>query len=277
MSAKNNLHNIQPDTWLASLIGALYFLVAGVWLILREIPLVWVAPYWMPISDDWLLLLTLVAPAIGFAAGWALGFPRWSYPYTGWLFVFSLYLMNASIPFWYSLGLEKQRWGWRAWIPALLAAATGAILSWISRSRSATPLPFLGERVGVNAFFSNLRRDWSLATYAMFAWMPLVITFAFDEMDRLYSLVYLLVLSALMVATALLYQRARQEKSRSVILASGVLAILTLTEIGMIAYYLPTGGVDVLPAVAQGVVVAAIMLYPLWLIRMLKPGQAVGT
>ncbi len=144
MYVKNNSNKIQPDTWLASLVGALYFLLTGFILIQSDIPHEWSVPAWLR-TTDWLFLFGLVVPAIGFAAGWALGFPRWSYPYTGGLIAFSWYRVNTSTPFWYNLDYDKQTWGWRARIPFLLAAATGAILSWISRSRSNSPLLPAGE------------------------------------------------------------------------------------------------------------------------------------
>jgi hypothetical protein len=313
MSVKANANKFHPDTWLASLLGALYFLLTGFILIHSDIPMEWSIPARLHTIDT-LFFLGLVVPAIGFAAGWALGFPRWSYPYTGGLLVFSLYLMNGSTPLLYRLTGDMQRWGWRAWIPALLAAATGAAISWISRTRSSPPLPSLGEgqampyiagaradsprpstgtgptlsadsplppagegtgvrASGVSAFFSNISHDPTLASYAMFAWMPLIISIAFDEIARRYSLVFMLLLTALMVATAVLYHRPSRGDTRANILIVGLLLTLVVTELGMIAYWLPRDGVYLPGALMWGVVIAVIILYPVWVMRLMKPAH----
>ncbi len=305
MTAHNNTITNQPDTWLASLLGALFFFLAGLQLIFSDIPHEWAVPGWLR-TTDWLFIFGLLAPAAGFAAGWALGFPRWSYPYTGGLLAYSFYLMNTSTPFWYNLGYEKQVWGWRAWIPFLIAALVGYLLSrrLSTALRSAqgkelhaerraqpaveaggsaieadSPLPPAGEgqaatsAAGVRAFFTNIRRDPSLATYAMFAWMPLIIISAFDEITRPYSLVFMILLTGFMVATALVYHRTRRQENRSVFLAIGLLATLCLTWIGSIAYWLPLDGVYLPGALIWGALIIAVMLWPIWLMRRAKPGQ----
>ncbi len=286
-----------PDSWPTSLLGALYFLLAGFILIHNEIPMEWSIPTWFR-TIDMLFFFGVVAPAIGVAAGWALGFPRWSYPYTGGLLVFSLYLMNGSTPLLYRLTGDMQRWGWRVWIPALLAAAVGSLLSLrhraIPSAQGDSPRPFTGEGsgvradsprpsagegqampyiAGVRAFFSNIHHDPSLASYAMFVWMPLIIFIAFDEIARLYSLVFMILLTALMVAIAILYQRANRRETRVIILAAGLLLTLIVIELGVIAYWLPRDGVYLPGALMWGVVIAVIILYPVWVMHLTKPPQ----
>jgi len=296
MNKNSDLNMESSDSWPATLLGALYFLLVGLQLILSDIPLDSAVPAGLR-TFDWLLLFGLVIPAIGFAAGWALGFPRWCYPYIGGLLVYSLYMMNMHTPFWYHLGYENQDWGWRAWFPFLLAAATGATISWLSCSRSSPPLPPGGEgsgvradsplppagegqaavsAAGVRAFSTNIYHDPTLATYAMFAWMPLIIFVAFDEISYLYSLVYILLLTALMVATAVLYHRASRGDTRAVLLAAGLLLTLVVSELGMIAYWLPRDGVYLPGALLWGVFIAVVMLYPLWLRHLARPRQKAG-
>lgn len=331
MNQKSDLTLNGPDSWAATLLGAGFFLLAGLQLMLSDIPLDSAIPVGVR-TFDWLLLFGLVIPAIGFAAGWARGFPRWCYPYIGSLLVYSLYMMNMHTSLLYYLGYEKQRWGWRAWIPFLLAALIGYLLSRLPERSAAQskdhPSPILGrgdggegglheqsasdspspageigsageggpsERsvydnpspasgfgfgvraAGVRIFFTRIYHDPTLASYAMFAWMPLIIFIAFDEIARPYSLAFMLLLTALMVTTAILYHRASHGDSRAVILIVGLLLTLVVTEVGMIAYWLPQDGVYLPAALLWGVFIAVVILYPLWLRHLTKPRQKAGT
>jgi hypothetical protein len=119
----------------------------------------------------------------------------------------------------------------------------------------------------IGRFFTNILQDWTLGTYAMFAWLPLVISVGFDEADRLYSLVFKLVLTILMVATSLLYLRAWSQDMRSRIMVAGVLISLAVTNIGSIAYWLPVGGVDIPRVIAWDLVILVVMFYPALIVR----------
>ena len=262
--AKQIDHSVEP-LW-HTLLACLYFLLAGVGLMLQEMPLDWFDTAGLP-PVDWLIIIFLLIPAIGLAAGWALDFPRWSYPYTGGLLVWSLYLMNASTPGSRLLNLDRQIWGWRAWIPFLLACALGFLLS-LLRERTA----------GMKAkprflFLSNVFRDPTLAAYLMFGGIPLLIFISFDEINRLFSLVFMLIFSVVMIAAALLYQRLAGAESRAWALAAGILACVLLIEIGVIAYWLPQNGVNIPLSLAWGVVILLVLLYPIILSHLPKPAQ----
>ena len=242
----------QAESWPASIAGALFFLLAGLEMMAGDIPRAWSTPNWLQ-GADFLYLFGLLVPAIAFAAGWALYFPRWSYPYTAALPIFSLYMMSTAIPLLRQLGYLNQGWGYLAWAPFLLAVLVGLLLT-----RSLRPMV---------SFLTNIRRDWTLGTYAMFAWMPMVIAIGFDEIDRQYSLVFKLLLTILMVTTSLLYMRTGRQEARSRILVAGVLLCLAVTEIGTIAYWQPVGGVFIPGAIAWGLVILGIMLSPAVIFR----------
>ncbi len=46
--------------------------------------------------------------------------------------------------------------------------------------------------------FTNIWEDWTLLTFGMFGFMPLLIGVGFDEVDRLYSLRFMVALTLLM-------------------------------------------------------------------------------
>ncbi len=260
----------EREPWWHTLLGCLYFLMAGVGLMVQEMPLAWFESARLyPV--DWTYIFCLLIPAIGFAAGWASGFPRWSYPYTGGLLVWSLYLMGNRSPLLWGTGHPIQVWGWRAWIPFLLACVVGFLLSfWVK------PSPMSG-RAEVRAkphflFITNLRQDYTLASYFMFGWMPLL-GISFDEIDRLLTLVALFTLTVAMVATALFYQRLARAERRPRVLTVGVIACVLLIEIVVIGYWLPRNGVFLPGALAWGVVIPAVILYPIYAAHLLRRAQ----
>ena len=217
-----------------------------------DIPLEWDLPNRLP-GLDLGFLFGLLVPAIAFATGWVHYFPHWSYPYTAALPVFSLYMMNTVTPLLWHLGYLNRGWGYLAWVPFLLALLVGLLFT-----RSLRP---------IGRFFTNIRLEWTLGTYAMFAWMPMIIAVGFDEVDRSYSLVFKLMLTILMVATSLLYLRAWSQDMRSRIMVAGVLITLAVTNIGSIAYWLPIGGVDIPRVIAWDVIILVVMFYPALIVR----------
>lgn len=267
MNDQNKRTSETPEPWWHTILGCLYFLLAGFGVMSQLIPPAWVEDAALRPVDG-LYIFSLLIPAIGFAAGWASGFPPWSYPYTGGLLVWTLYLMGNRSPLLWGLGYPIQVWGWRAWIPFLLACGVGYLLSFRAGMRSA----------GVWAkprflFLTNLRQDPTLATYLMFGWMPLLLFIAFDGMDRLFTLVSLLILIVAMVAAALFYQRLASAERRARALTAGVIACVLLIEIIVIGYWLPQNGVYLPGALAWGVVIPAVILYPIYALRLLKLAQ----
>ncbi len=252
----------QPESWLAALIAALYFTLVGLDLLAANIPPDW-SVAGLRRGTDTLLWDTgfwfgLIVPAIAFAVGWVRGFPRWSYPYTGGLLAYSLYMMNTSTPLLRQLGYLHQVWGWRAWLPFLLAFLTGLLIT-----RSLRP---------ARNFFANIRRDWTLATFAMFAWMPLLIGMVFDGVDRLYSSTFKLLLTVVMIITALLYMRAGRQASRERILTVGILITLVVSMGASTIYWLPLDGVYIPGMVAWTLVSLVILFFPALLSRAASGG-----
>ena len=74
-----------------------------------------------------ILLVYLVAYVIG----WKKGFPRWWYAYPATLVMTTLLMQNASSPGMSILGFRSDDavWGWRAWVPLLLATFIAVAIS----------------------------------------------------------------------------------------------------------------------------------------------------
>jgi hypothetical protein len=94
----------------------------------------------------------------GLLAAWLKGFPRWSYPYLGWLPVFVLSGF---------LGPDDPTF-WRIWAPLL-----GTLLFALLLRPSLAPL---------KALWHSWRQDWTLSSFAVLSLLAFLVAASFDEM-----------------------------------------------------------------------------------------------
>lgn len=226
---------------LSALWGISLFLVWGLILITGEIPVEWVNPAVFGITS--LFIMILVLP-IGLLYGWTNYFPRWSYPFVGNVFLFSLYLMNASTP---GFLFGRELWGWRAWIPFLLVGVIATLLT-----RSFKP---------VITFFENIHKDWSLLTFGMFGFMPIAIFAFYDEMDRLYSLYWMVALTIIMCGTAFLYLYSKDRQHQITALVIGLTVTSVFSILGPALYWKEPPWLFQIEVIMIEIV---IMLIPAW-------------
>jgi len=241
------------------IIGSLPFFLFGLIMILFELPnldtLITVG--WFASLVSTLFGMLLILPAIGCSVGWVQNFPRWSYPYSGMAFVLALYIRNASTPGLNFFGIPifgRHLWGWRAWIPLGVAFVVALMVS-----RSFKPFVKL---------FANLWKDWSLLSYLMAGFLPLIVIIAFDEMDRLYSLYFMIPFAVLLVGMAAFYLLGPYIRQRVLALTVGILAILAATALGTSSYWLEYAGTSLQGAgrtLEIAITIALIMLIPAWL------------
>ena len=245
------------SSWLETAAGVVLFLVWCTSLVGNNLP---IEIEWGYPLREWTLWALILLPASGFLVGSAWDFPRWTYPYVMTGVLFSWYLSNASTPGFTLLGIPmfgRELWGWRAWIPFLLAGLTGLLIR-----RSWMPL---------RTFWGNAGRDWSVITYGLFGCLPMFAAMMFDEVELSYMLAYILPITVLLVATAVVYLRAGHAALRQVVLAAGSVVTLVLCTLGSILYWnRPSqGGMNLWRDAAHSLgwvlVVLGIMFYPaLW-------------
>ena len=235
----------------AALGGTAFFLLWGLAIIAFEVPYGWVNSDVLGIV---LLTIVIFVLPIGMLIGWIHGFPRWSYPYVGHVLLFSLYLMNVSTP---GFLFDREPIGWRAWIPFLVVAGTA-----IAVTRSFKPIA---------RSYKNILQDWSLLTYGMFGFMPLVILIAFDEMDRLYSLYFMVALTVLMCATAFLYLYGRDRRQQISALVIGLILTIIVSILGPAFFWKETQWMGQIRVITAGIVImlspALIEILPKYLSR----------
>ncbi|MFQ5576014.1 MAG: hypothetical protein ACE5G8_03395, partial [Anaerolineae bacterium] len=125
-------------------------------------------------------------------------------------------------------------------------------------------------------FFANIGRDWSLLTFAFYGAMPLLAFAAFDEMDRQYSLPFIILLAVMMAATPALYLRSGGANRRALVLLAGVVATVGVAVAGPAVYW-HQKGYSVTGSVIGGSVWIAVVCFPLllsWLGRTMANRRA---
>ena len=114
----------------------------------------------------------------------------------------------------------------------------------------------------LQAFFSNIRADWTLLTFGLFGCMPLLIAVSFDEVDRLYSLYFMVIFTVLMKGTVFFYMQRQNQRERIAVLGTGIFLIITLAMAAPTIYWCNHGGTSILPAVITGIVLYLFMFSP---------------
>jgi hypothetical protein len=240
------------STLFAAFAGMVLFLLWGLDLIVNEVPHGWDA--YVPLATSihaYLFAALLFGVPVFLCVGWITGFPRWSYPYAAQTVVFSLYISNASTPGFEIFGYEmfgREPWGWRAWIPFMVIALIA-----LAVTRSVKP---------IGKFFTNIWNDWTLLTYAMFGFMPLLVAIGFDEMDRLFSLYFMVIVAFVMAGAAWFYLRAGTQRGRVIVLLAGIGLTTAITVVAPTLYWQRNGWVNPAGMVLTGGAVILFMFGP---------------
>jgi hypothetical protein len=247
-----------PATTGQVVMGALPFFLFSLILIMFELPSMLFDQAWFITVGGIVFGLLLILPAIGFGIGWAQDFPRWSYQYVGMALLMALYIQNASTPGLKILGIPifgRELWGWRAWAPIGIA-----FIITLAISRSFKPF---------KSFFTNLWNDWSIPSYFMISAVPLLLMFTFDEIDRIYTLYFVIPFGILMMGMVIFYLQGRNTWQRVLALTVGVIAIIFPAVWGSTSYWHPRDGIysfaSVQEMVTKATTVTVVMLLPGWL------------
>jgi hypothetical protein len=111
-------------------------------------------------------------------------------------------------------------------------------------------------------FFINISADWTLLTFGIFGFIPLLISMIFDEMDRLYSLCFMIVLTLLMVGTVIIYMQSTNHKTRVSALVIGLFLTITITVSGPAWFWFNQMEANPWPVVIAGIFVYLIIFSP---------------
>ena len=114
--------------------------------------------------------------------GWVKGFPRWVFPYWGFILLITLYMRDFS-------GTIAGYWvegSWWAWTPVVAIAIIGTL--WARSLKQ------------VYSLFRSIWKDWTLLSFAFYGALPLLFLFAYDEVHETYN--EYLILSTIMLILA---------------------------------------------------------------------------
>jgi len=209
----------ERSSWGETLAGTIPFIIP-----LMALGVEWASwrgylPY--PISSTVGLAVSAI-PLLSLSAGWAKGFPRWSYPYAG--LVMALPCLTGFWVLFLVIGLILLL------PPSKGRAYYGELFSptqtrpvyrdnftiahgRAARIRSWRPLRQLGEGV---------RRDWTLLSFGFYGIAPMALVFAFDEVARDYKMPHVTLSSLILAVGALAYMRSTRMWQRALALLSGI-------------------------------------------------------
>jgi hypothetical protein len=202
----------RPATWPETL------LVLGPFLIW---PLLLLIGRWMVIPSlgmaIFFFILALLLAAL--LVGWVKGFPRWCFPYWGFVFLIALYTLN----FRGTIFGKPFTGSWLVWIPLLLVAAIATL--W---TRSLQP---------VYRLFRSLWADWTRLSFAIYGLLPLMLIAIYDEVHDTASQPALTGLMLLLAFGALLYMRSAGIWTRLLWLLAGFSLTWALATLHLAWYW----------------------------------------
>jgi predicted membrane channel-forming protein YqfA (hemolysin III family) len=109
----------------------------------------------------------------------------------------------------------------------------------------------------------------------MFGFMPLLIAIIFDEMDRLYSLYFMVVLTLLMVGTVIVYMQSSNQQKRVSALVIGIFLIMTIAVSGPAWFWFNQMKATFWPVVIAGIIFYLVMFSPALIGIFHKPVQTI--
>jgi len=231
----------RPSPWVEALAGLIPFLYMALWSIVLEL-LASPPPPWQLIAYVGPLVAGYVVLLAGLGVGWARGFPRWSYAYLLSVPLFTLYVSfsasSAILPYGYLLCLPL----FSALIP--LTAMAIVVLA-VTRS-----WPRLAP------LFANGWRDWTRLSFALYGLVPMLLWFAFDEVDDRFALPFTIALALILVGGALAYLRSTRAWQRATALLVGAALARAVATAGTRIYWNahPEPGMTGLPVRWYGIV-----------------------
>jgi hypothetical protein len=130
--------------------------------------------------------LLLVALLVGLVKG----FPRWCFPYWGFVFLIALYLQS----FRGTISGRPFSGSWLVWVPVLVVAAIGML--------------WTRDLKAIYRLFRSVWADWTRLSFAFYGLLPLMLIAIYDEVHDAVAQPALIGLMLVLAAGALLYMRS---------------------------------------------------------------------
>ncbi|TAL70750.1 MAG: hypothetical protein EPN82_01255 [Bacteroidetes bacterium] len=157
-----------------------------------------------------LLMFTL------FVIGWVNDFPLWTIPSIGFCIIFSVLLMNVSIP----MITGRTILGFWALLPFTMALLISIVIK-----PSIKPIKKLAER---------FMDDMSLIIFLLYGILPLIVLIVFDEMSDIKLIPILISISLIITFGAFFYLYSKKKVIRTISLILGIFFSLLIIIISKI-------------------------------------------
>lgn len=214
--------------------GLFPFVLLGAMMMLFEVPREWgdqdlfLALRGLLMFGGYLVILA------GFLFGALAGFPRWSFPYLFYGFIFALFISNASTPGLVVFNIEiwgREIWGWRAWVPLGIVILLVSLLN-----------RYPGKLL--DKLWGDIAKNWSRLTFGLYGLLPLLILISLEEMDEMYSFPGAVAGAILLIIGAFLYLRLKSPPWRTIsLIAFAFLGILAVKAI--VHFYWDTHSINI--------------------------------
>ncbi len=186
----------RPAPWGESLLALGPFLLWPLLILLRN----WMAD---PSLAAAILIFILSLMLVALLVGWVKGFPRWCFPYWGFVFLIALYFQGF-----HGTVFGKPFTGsWLVWGPVLVVAAIGML--WTRSLQS------------IYRLFRSFWVDWTRLSFAIYGLVPLMLIAIYDEVRDTAAQPALISLMLVLAAGALLYMRSTRIWPRFAWLVAG--------------------------------------------------------
>lgn len=211
-SARLSAELDQPETWLGTLLALGPFLIWPLLIVFRN---------WMS-NPRFGMAITIFVFSLLFLAllvSWVKGFPRWCFPYWGFVILISFYFQNFrgtifSGPF---------SGNWLVWAPVLAIVLIGIL--------------WTRDLASVYRLFRSLWVDWTRLSFAFYGLLPLMLIAIYDEVHEPSSQLALTSLMLVQAGGALLYMRSTSLWPRFMWLVAGFSMSWTLATIHLAWYW----------------------------------------
>jgi uncharacterized membrane protein (DUF485 family) len=202
----------RPANWLETLLALVPFLLWPLLLLFRQ----WMTnPSFGAAITVFMLSILLVALLIG----WVKGFPRWCFPYWGFVILIALYFQN----FRGTIFGKSFSGSWLVWIPLLAIILIGIL--WTRDPGS------------IYRMFRSLWVDWTRLSFAFYGLLPLMLIAIYDEVGDIAAQPALTGLMLVQAGGALLYMRSSRIWPRFLWLLAGFSISWILATIHLAWYW----------------------------------------
>jgi hypothetical protein len=158
---------------------------------------------------------SIILPLILLGIGWVKNFPKWTIISIGISIFLSLFLINVSSP----MLNRTEVWGVIALIPLILTLIVSIVLN-----PSFQPLKNL---------YSQIKIEKNILIFLFYGIFPLILWMGFDEIHRPFLFIYPIILTAIVVATIILYLESNKKSNRRLILILGTIIPIIIAVIGI--------------------------------------------